>query len=103
MEGAEGPAGTPPKSLLEVKQKAVELGKSMNLDGKDLRKFVDETVEAEKIAMQLNYDRQVLKGKMQEMEEKRLMKERELANAIEKEKINRGNIKSINKHKNRKE
>ena len=83
-EGGEQPRH---RSLLEVGKEAAELGKSMELKGAALKKFVDEAVEAEKLALKYAHEQEVLRGKRLEVEEKRLIKEQELAHSLEKERL----------------
>ena len=59
----------------------------MELKGAALRKFVDEAVEAEKLPLKYAHEQEVLRGKRLEVEEKRFIKEQELAHSLEKERL----------------
>ena len=83
-EGGEQPRH---RSLLEVGKEAAELGKSMELKGAALKKFVDDTAKAEKLALKYAHEQEVLRGKRLEVEEKRLIKEQEQAQSLEKERL----------------
>ena len=75
------------RSLLEVGKEAAEVGKSIELKGVALKQFVDEAVEAEKLALKYANEQEVLRGKSLEVEEKRLIKEQEQAQSLEKERL----------------